>query len=685
MRHGWHSNSALTIFPLRWPKYSTSPIIHVNTLLMRLGHFPTPHPDELLYSLCARFSARVRYSNVKSVLEELFGTRDATAAVDLPNNIGHLSAALPTGSSLTSERLIYRHTLLPFFSAFLPPERVVQLEADICDDRGQAGYMRSGLMASRIPTPGHLRFCPVCIQEDALLFEVAYWHRTHQASGVEVCPTHRVFLEDSSVSRGPSRNNLQFITADEAARAGQPRLIDPSDRDHQTLLRIARDVTWLLAHPISGSELSELQSRYLGMLAERGLATYTGSIHVKGLLAEFTAHYSPPLLKLLHCELRGGDVEKTNWLLRLVRPSKHARHPLYHLLLIQFFGCTAEEFFQLPKELRPFGEGPWPCLNPAATHYKRPLIMECQLGYRLRYGKPTGKFSCECGFAYARTGPDSSPDDKSRVGKIISFGQVWEASLKHLWQESSLSISDVAKRLGVDPLTVRRHAARLEISLSRSDKRLKPLARTAQLKGNAVSASREKKRRGYRSKWVSAMKLRREITLKALRSKLPREYAWLRQNDSEWLEGHKPRPQRRNQPASGVDWKRRDAEYAAAVRAAASRLREAPGRPVQVTRTAIGRTVGAITLLRQKLYKMPLTAQVLTGLVETREQYAVRRVWWAAGLYLKEGTLPREWQLVMRANVYSLRAVSAVKCAVEGAMSMLISKLPQGQAKRAVS
>jgi len=88
---------------------------------MGLGHFPTPHPDELLYSLCARFSAHVGYSNAKAVLEELFGTRDAAATIDLPNNLGHLSAALPAGSSLTPERFINRHTLLPFYSAFLPP------------------------------------------------------------------------------------------------------------------------------------------------------------------------------------------------------------------------------------------------------------------------------------------------------------------------------------------------------------------------------------------------------------------------------------------------------------------------------------------------------------------------------------------------------------------------------------
>ena len=71
--------------------------------------------------------------------------------------------------------------------------------------------------------------------------------------------------------------------------------------------------------------------------------------------------------------------------------------------------------------------------------------------------------------------------------------------------------------------------------------------------------------------------------------------------------------------------------------------------------------------------------------MENREQYAVRRVWWAADLYCQEDVMPRDWQLVMRANVYSLRDNSAVECAVEGAMSMLISKLSLGQAERAAS
>jgi hypothetical protein len=650
-----------------------------------IGHFPTPHPDELLYSICARFTRRVAYPSAKSVLREILGATTATAVVDLPNRLGHLSAALPAGTDLTADRLTDQHTLFPFFSAFTPPERVSLLRRSMLGDIGASVHTLSGVMASRLPTPGRLRFCPVCKQEDEEYFGETYWHRLHQLPGVEVCPSHQIFLESSNVALRAGRNSLLFVPAEQAAHSAVIRHLSPSNREHHILLKIARDAAWLLEQHGVGTAPTALYNRYLRLLIDRGLATYTGSIHVEKLLDEFKRFYSPALLKLLHCEFTGADQVKTNWLLRLVRRPKHTQHPLYHLLLIQFLGCTAEEFFRLPAELGFFGEGPWPCLNPAADHYRKPVIRECKPSSRLRDNRPVGTFSCECGFSYARSGPDSSAEDRFRIGRMISFGRVWEAKLRQLWKDSSLSLSEVGRRLGVDPLTVRRHAARLRLPFSCDGRKSKLLKRATWLKGKSFSAAWEKKRRRCRSKWLSAMKPHRKITLKALRHKLPREYAWLLQNDAEWLEAHKPRPKRRRLSTASVDWKRRDAEYAVAVRAAASRIKDAPGRPVQVTRTAIGRALGAISLLRQKLHRMPLTAQVLAGVVETREQYAVRRVWWAADFYCQEDVLPREWQLVTKANVYSLRGVPAVKCAVEGAMNILKSKLAQSRAGRAAS
>jgi hypothetical protein len=571
---------------------------------MNIGHFPTPIPNELLYSICARFGSRVGYSDGKSVLQELFGAATATVVIDLPNRLSKLAAGLPAGASLTTNCLIDRHTLLPFYSAFIPPERVRQIRKSMGGSSAPAAHMRSGVMASRIPTLDFMRYCSVCLKENEKNFREAFWHRLHQLPGVEVCPSHQVFLENSSVGFRVRRKHIQFIPAEKATRAMPVRHVDIEDRDHRALLQLARDAGWLLEHPSPGINLKTLYTRYLRVLVERGLATYTGSIHVKKLLDEFSIYHSPELLKRLNCEIRGNNIEKSNWLLRLVRVPRYAQHPLYHLLLIQFLGCTVEEFFQLPEELRPFGKSPWPCLNPAAAHYRESVIMECQQGDRLRFGRPTGKFSCDCGFAYIRTGPDSSPEDRFRIGRIISFGQDWEYMLKRLWQDSMLSISEIGRRLDVDQLTIRRYAARLKLPLSRSDKKLKPLPRVTQLKGKAVSAAWEKKRREYRSKWLSAMKPRRQITLKALRRKLPREYSWLLQNDSEWLERHKPRLQKRNLSTASVDWKKRDAEYAVAVKVEASRIKDTSLRPVQVTKTAIGRNLGAVTLFQQKLHKL---------------------------------------------------------------------------------
>jgi hypothetical protein len=96
---------------------------------------------------------------------------------------------------------------------------------------------------------------------------------------------------------------------------------------------------------------------------------------------------------------------------------------------------------------------------------------------------------------------------------------------------------------------------------------------------------------------------------------------------------------------------------------------------VQVTRTAIGRAVGATTLLRQKLNKMPLTAQVIAGVVETHVEYAVRRIRWAAECFTREHTLPHPWQLMLRANVYSLREVPEIRGVLEAALSSVASAL----------
>jgi hypothetical protein len=636
-----------------------------------IGYFPRCHPDELLYSVCARFAARLKYPSKKAISQELFDSVSATAVADLPTRLDSLTRRFPPRSSLTADRLMGEHTLLPFFTPFLPPERVRALREDMRGSRGSSVHMRSGVMAGRIPQPKWLRFCPACVVEDRSRFGETYWHRLHQLPGIEVCPPHVAFLEKSDARARHNTNPFHYLTAEKFARTAVPRLLDQSDPAHRALLKIAVNAAWLLGRRNLTSSLGTFRNRYLALLIERGLASYSGCIRSGKLLAEFRKHYPPFLLKTLRCEFGGTDQEKGNWLLHLVRRPKNSHHPLRHLLLINFFGISAEQFFSLPEEIKFFGDPPWPCLNPAADHFMEGVVAECGISFRGPEHRPVGTFCCNCGFTYARTGPDQTPEDRFRISKMKSFGLVWEQSLERLWADPALGISGVARNLGVDPLTVRRHADRLGLSLQRAGRNAaKALDSPLKLKGGNTGEAHGQKRRGQRRAWLSAMEINPKILMRSLRGELPSVYAWLLKNDGDWLKAHRPPRLKRGRANSSVDWGRRDARLAVAVRSKAVELLNAPGKPVFLSKTSICNSLGITSLLRQKINKLPQTAEALAAVAESRVEYAVRRVRWVAHRYLQEEAFPQRWRLILRANVYRWMSHPQVAEALDVAMEM---------------
>jgi len=363
-----------------------------------------------------------------------------------------------------------------------------------------------------------------------------------------------------------------------------------------------------------------------------------------------------------------------------VRDPKHVQQPLHHLLLINFLGLTAEEFFSLPEELNYFGDPPWPCLNPASEHYGEGKIKGCEISYRGKNRRPVGTFSCECGFVYARTGPDETPDDRHRISKMKVFGRVWEDTLRRLWADPALSVSGIASRLEVDPLTVRRHAERLQLASSGS-RRVPSLSPALRLKAVSPEAEQARKRREHRALWLEVMKRCPKPNMKSIRGSLSRTYAWLIQNDSAWLKTHRPKPSKRARITTSVDWEKRDSKLAMAVREVASRLKSAQGRPIRVTKTAVGRDLGQLTLLRQKIHKLPLTAAALDEVVESRADFAIRRVRRVAVMFSQEGAQPRAWELIAKANVHSLMSVPRVADAVNDSLRMFEAEVKAVYAK----
>src|SRR5437660_1165267 len=87
-----------------------------------LEYLPDPYPDELLYSMWARYSDNVRYANKMDVFQELFGTTRVQATIDLPSHLGYFVGNLPSGHAYTVDYFIDHHTLLPFYGAFRSKE-----------------------------------------------------------------------------------------------------------------------------------------------------------------------------------------------------------------------------------------------------------------------------------------------------------------------------------------------------------------------------------------------------------------------------------------------------------------------------------------------------------------------------------------------------------------------------------
>jgi hypothetical protein len=630
--------------------------------------WPEPYPDEIVYSIIARMQHRKRYPHQRILVQEVFGTDNVAAVVDLPSHLDMLVSRLPPGVPYGADQLIDYHTLLPFYQAFLPAHRVQRLRADMRGTNGQGIHTRLGLMASRVPMLQWLKYCSYCVAADREHRGECYWHREHQLDGVHLCPTHAIPLEKSTVSIRSNRTRYEFVCAEEAIPMQHVNQM-PSypDEVHEALLAIARDAAWLLHNSVD-TTLETIQQRYLLLLAEHDLATMSGSVRATKLLQDFTDHYPSELLSLLHCELdiQSGDT----WLLRLVRKPDSAQHPVQHMLLIHFLGHTVESFFRYHPDCQPFGAAGWPCLNPVCEQYHLPSIQSCAITYsRYAGGKPIGTFTCTCGFSYTRTGPDQQPEDRFRRDRILQFGSIWHEHLRTCWADPAFSLRQIARLLGVDPATIKAQAAHLDLPFPRPGGRVLP---EVQQQDNGDTGEALSQRDAYRAIWLQARAEHPDKGRKALRQNVaPGVYTWLYRHDRAWLEVNSPPRQRTKHSESRIDWHERDAQWAVAVGEAAAQVRAAPGKPRRMTLSAIGKAIGQLGVLQKHLDKLPLTSAALQEVVETREVWAVRRIEQVATQAAQDGeTLPR-WQLIKRAGVERLLKQEAIQQALDHALNIL--------------
>jgi TniQ len=174
---------------------------------MSLVYFPQPYPDELLYSLLARWRQHVGLPHNTDATAALFGSAArSNTQLDLPFQLIALAKNIPTQQNLSVDRLIDEHTLFPYFSSFVSNDRAMLIRKAMSVPDGNPYNYLSPRIRGRDQVI-RLRFCAICFAQMKAKYGEPYWKRSHQLPLSFLCDTHGTPLIDSDVALSKYRNS----------------------------------------------------------------------------------------------------------------------------------------------------------------------------------------------------------------------------------------------------------------------------------------------------------------------------------------------------------------------------------------------------------------------------------------------------------------------------------------------
>ncbi|AOY74996.1 TnsD family Tn7-like transposition protein [Clostridium formicaceticum] len=609
-----------------------------------LTFFPVPYEDEIMYSTFARYHIRSGNISIKSTMEDLFSSNHTTAVMEIPSHFQKLIENMPINHQYTTSELIFKHTLYPFYGSFLPLNRAEEIIQSMEGENGGDIYTRIGIMASSITLNRFFRFCPECNKEDLERYGELYWHRVHQIPGVLVCPTHEVPLLDSSVEvRGSNKHEyviptiINCVSHDIGVQYPKNMLVN--------LIVLAKGAESLLNRKYGNKPLEWFREQYISKLKKYGFANINGNINRKEFLQSFMDYYGGNLLNLLQSPV--DTKSEINWLLDMIRRKNKTSHPMRHLLLAGFLRLSLDDLFYKKIEYKPFGTGPWPCLNKAAEHYKNPVVNDLKINYDSEFKIPIGVFRCNCGFTYTRRGPDVDDNNKYQFSRIKEFGHIWEQRLKDL-VESKLTLRATANELGVDPGTVKKYVDKMQLESCWERRSDKTIQTASESKENSLI---EENRIKNREEWLKLRHLYPDKGKTELRNINKSLYMWLYKYDKNWLNENSPLKQSTANTSVRVDWVSRDNAINIKVKELVENMLTTDNKPEKICIGSIAKKLGVKALMEKHLDKLPRTKEYIETVRESSREFHIRKIKWAIREIEKEGHELMIWRIFRRAAI----------------------------------
>lgn len=369
------------------------------------------------------------------------------------------------------------------------------------------------------------------------------------------------------------------------------------------------------------------------------------SIKQTELYKEIINHYGMNIFQLFESVIN-NDYEY-NWLRVATRNLKRTVHPIRHLLLINFLEPDIDNFFKdINKPYHPFGDGPWPCLNKVANHYKKNIINNLTITEDYKSRLPVGTFSCQCGFVYSRKGPDKLPGDRYKIGRIKSFGPLWEEKLRESLKKSNCSLREIARVMQCDPKTIIKFDKKLEINYFKNS--------NIQITSVKSKTSITDKTEQYKNAMINIMNNNKDITRSKLIERCKKEYSYIYRKDRNWLDNNLPPKSQKSTIFHGksVDWNKRDKDTVNSLIIKHEELLKS-AKPIRITTSAIGKAAGVLPTLEKNIEKLPKTKNYLNQITETVEGFQIRRCKEVIDRKTKIGESIRIWELQKAAGIRS--------------------------------
>ena len=566
--------------------YSRLPMINMNIFA------PVPYPDELLYSTIARYALNIGARNASLVLKNIVDSNTGMC-VDLPNRLYEVSRRTWVTWRLTGEEIADKLTLYPYYARYLNIDRSYNSLKTLLDGSGAGIKAQLGITTCKVTPPRFLRYCTKCRQDDKARYGETYWRRSHQLTGVIICPDHVTQLLNSAV---PLNTRNRLIAAEVVEARKNEAKWSLSEREIEKLLAIARRCRDMLMGSLPNWTDSITTDIYKKSAVSIGLIE--GPVQFSPGKAEqaFLRFYGKNILVKMNCDFKLGH--NASWFRNIFRAYRKSFHPLQHAL-VQIFLESVN--FQT-KITALIGSGPWKCPNHLGRHSEEFPITNPLIYIGQKHRKIVASVKCSCGFSFTFQKVNDTDPRMPIVSSVMNYGPAWQAETVRL-RNLGLSVLAISKKTGITDKSV-----------------VKLLCN----KSHVYSATPEKIEK-WRKEWTRLLAtMSNSSRLKAC-NKNRGLYLRLWRHDRDWLFStprqwnHNPVRQCR------VDWGKRDKDWSVRIQSAANAIAHLlPTKKITQAAVLIELEIKGKALMN--LHRLPLCRAALNECVESKESYGCRRL-----------------------------------------------------------